>query len=160
VIYRSLAKYPTVTSCECKGDLQQIGAVMLWNSAICRHRCPSRRVVLTINKIVCNLPIIPLSAVLLYTVPAHAGPCSDEIARLATVLAQAKANGQAALSAPETVGAQLHRQPTPESVENATAGAEEKVELALAAARKLDSEGKDAACMATLADAAVPLGAH
>jgi hypothetical protein len=106
-----------------------------------------------INRIICSVAPIPLFAVLLYTAPAHAGPCSDEIARLETVLNQAKAEREPALSAPETLGARLHRQPTPQSVEKAT-----KVELALAAARKLDSEGKDAACMATLADVAAPLG--
>src|SRR3984957_8024451 len=113
---------------------------------------------LVINRIVCSVALIPLFAVLLYTAPAHAGPCSDEIARLETVLNQAKAEREPALSAPETLGARLHRQPTPQSVEKATTGAEEKVELALAAARKLDSEGKDAAYMATLADVAGPLG--
>jgi hypothetical protein len=111
-----------------------------------------------INRIICSVAPIPLFAVLLYTAPAHAGPCSDEIARLETVLNQAKADREPALSAPETLGARLHRQPTPQSVGKATTGAEEKVELALAAARKLDSEGKDAACMATLADVAGPLG--
>jgi hypothetical protein len=131
---------------------------MLWNTTILRHRRPRRRVLRTINQIVCNIAMIPPSAVLFYTVPAHAGPCSDEIARLETVLAQAKADREPALSAPETTDARLHRQPTPQSVGRATAGAEEKVELALAAARKLDSEGEAAACMATLADVAAPLG--
>ena len=131
---------------------------MLWNATISRYRRPRGLIVPTLNQIVGNMALILLSALLFYTVPAHAGPCSDEIARLETVLAQAKAIGDPALSAPETTGARLHRQPTPQSVGRATAGAEEKVELALAAARKLDSEGKDAACMATLADVAVPLG--
>jgi hypothetical protein len=111
-----------------------------------------------VKKNVCSVVLIPLYAVVLYSATAHAGPCSDEIARLETVLNQAKADREPALSAPETLGARLHRQPTPQSVEKATNGAEEKVELALAAARKLDSEGKDAACMATLADVAGPLG--
>jgi thioredoxin-like negative regulator of GroEL len=93
-------------------------------------------------------------------VVADAAACSAEIARLEMVLSQAQSDRQVAASAPESVAARLHHQPTPETVGKATAEAEENVEAAFAAARKLESEGKDTECVATLAKVAVPLGMH
>jgi hypothetical protein len=133
---------------------------MLWNTAVSQHRRPSQRVVQTINQIVCNVVLIPFAIVLIYAAPTRAGPCSAEIARLEMVLGKAQFDRQAVVSAPETVDARLHHQPTPETVGKATAEAEENVEAAFAAARKLESEGKDTECVATLAKVAVPLGMH
>jgi hypothetical protein len=113
-----------------------------------------------INRTVCNVSLVLLSAILLSAVPANAGPCSAEITRLEMVLSRAQSDRQVVVSAPETTDARLHHQPTPETVGKATTEAEKKVEAALAAARKLEAEGKDAQCMDTLADIAVPLGLH
>ena len=45
---------------------------------------------------------------------AHAGPCTDEIARFEQEARQAARNPDAGPTAMQTLGAQLHRQPTPE----------------------------------------------
>ena len=50
---------------------------------------------------------------------AHAGPCSDEIAQLENAVRQSESNPAAGPTAPQSIGAQLHRQPTPDSVRRA-----------------------------------------
>ena len=91
---------------------------------------------------------------------AEAGRCGAEIGRLETVLSRARANKAIVGTAPESASARLHRQPTPKTVARAEAEAQKKIEAALAAARKLNSEGKDAECIAMLKDVALPLGVH
>ena len=88
------------------------------------------------------------------------GSCRAEIARLELVLSQARATGQAVGNAPESSAALLHRQPTAQSVEQATSEAEKTVETALALARKLESEGLDAECAAMLKKVEPPIGSH
>jgi hypothetical protein len=105
------------------------------------------------------LAIVPLAIALMCPV-AHAGPCSEEIARVEMALSQAQANRQIGPSAPESAGALLHRQPTPETVARAEAEAKKKTDAALALARKLDAEGNDSECLAALEQVAVPLGVH
>lgn len=78
------------------------------------------------------------------------GPCRAEIARLETLLTQARASGRSLGSTPESSAARLHRQPTPQSVEQGEREAEKAVETALALARKLEKEGLDAECAAML----------
>ena len=96
--------------------------------------------------------------------PAAAGPtdttCRTEIAHLETVLSQARANRKAVGSGPESSAARLHHQPTPESVEQAATEAEKTLETALALARKLESEGMGAECVAMLKKVQFPLGAR
>jgi len=101
--------------------------------------------------------LIPVAIVLISPIAAHAAPCSEQIARVEMVLSQAQANQQIAPTAPESRAARLHRQPTPETVGKAETVAKDKVEAAVALARKLDSEGKDSECIATL-EKALPLG--
>jgi mono/diheme cytochrome c family protein len=93
-------------------------------------------------------------------VAAPVRPCSAEIARVEMVLDQAQANRQTLPSARESAAARLHRQPTPQTVAKAEAEAKKKIDAALALARKLDSEGKDTACVAALEKIALPLGVH
>jgi hypothetical protein len=91
---------------------------------------------------------------------AHATACSSEIARLEMVLGQAQPDRQVVASAPESRAARLHHQPTPNTVATAETEAKEKLDAALALARKLDSERKDSECIAALEKVAVPLGVH
>jgi hypothetical protein len=81
---------------------------------------------------------------------AQKGSCRAEITRLELVLSRARARGQRAGNLPESSAARLHRQPTVQSVEQATSEAEKTVETALALARKLEAEGLDAECAAML----------
>jgi len=87
---------------------------------------------------------------------AQAGPCSMEIDRLETALNKAEMNAGVIGSAPESATARLHRQPTPQTVAQAEVEARKKIETALALARRLESEGKDAGCVAALKDVALP----
>src|SRR5262249_26785082 len=60
---------------------------------------------------------------------AHASACADEIAQLSERSASLRPQAGAALSAPQSIGAQLGHQPTPESVQRGGEGA--GAELAL-----------------------------
>jgi hypothetical protein len=75
-------------------------------------------------------------------------------------MSQAQANRQIVPSAPETVGARLHHQPTPETVAEAETEAEKRVDAALRLARELNSEGKESQCLVTIEKVALPLGVH
>ncbi len=76
---------------------------------------------------------------------AYAGPCTEQIAQFEQkidVTAPGPASGP---TATQTVGAQLHRQPTPGSVQNAEGRANADGDAALARARKADAAGNAAA---------------
>jgi len=76
--------------------------------------------------------------------------CRAEISRVELYLREAHANRQVIGSAPESLAARLHHQPTPQSVEHAAAEAEQTIETALALARELESKGLTRECAATL----------
>ena len=84
---------------------------------------------------------------------AHASACADEIAQLSERSASLQPQAGAALSAPQSIGAQLGHQPTPESVQRAEEGAWSNLATLLARAEALDADGKQAECMATVANA-------
>jgi hypothetical protein len=88
---------------------------------------------------------------------AWAGPCTKQIADLEQQVAQLQASpspsGAGQPSASQTVGAQLHHQPTPGSVESAQSKANADANAALGRARKADSAGDAAACAAALDEA-------
>jgi hypothetical protein len=50
---------------------------------------------------------------------AYAGPCGDEIAQLEKAVRQSESNPAVRPTAPQSIGAQLRHQPTPESVRRA-----------------------------------------
>ena len=84
---------------------------------------------------------------------AHEGPCSKEIAQLEQVVRQSERNADAGLTIAQSVGAQLHRQPTPSSVKQAEHAAQTNFATILSRAKTLDAEGKRAECMKALAAA-------
>jgi len=92
-------------------------------------------------------PLLLVALVSMVPATASAQSCDEEIASLET---QLKANPTGPLSAHESVDATLHHQPTAGSVSAATQAAQERLDRALARARRLKSEGKDAQCLATL----------
>lgn len=89
---------------------------------------------------------------------AAAGSCHAEITRLESVLNKARASGQIVGTAPESTAARLHRQPTLQSVEQATNETQKSVETALAFGRKLEAEGLDAECAVMLQKVEPPSG--
>jgi hypothetical protein len=88
---------------------------------------------------------------------AQAGPCTNQISQVEQAIrhAQAKSGpgGSGEPSAPQSIGAQLHHQPTPGSVQSAEHVANADGDAALERARKADAAGNSAACAKALAEA-------
>ncbi|MGA8649378.1 MAG: hypothetical protein WB677_01920 [Xanthobacteraceae bacterium] len=88
---------------------------------------------------------------------AQAGPCTTQISQVEQAIRQARAmsrpGGAGEPSAPQSVGAQLHHQPTPGSVQSAERVASAEGDAALERARKADAAGEAAACAKALVEA-------
>ncbi len=97
-----------------------------------------------------------LTAAMLPVTSAAAGPCAPMIARAqAQVDARIDAQAGSGATAPESTGAMLHHQPTPDSIAKAEQkigdGSRAEAALALLAqARKADAAGDTAGCERTL----------
>jgi len=110
------------------------------------------------------LRIVALAFVALLTAGAHAraGPCSEQIRVVEREIAAMRANptpgGAGQPSAPQSLGAQLHRQPTPGSVEGAVSQANAAGAAALERARKADAAGDAGACAKALDEAKLLYG--
>jgi hypothetical protein len=90
---------------------------------------------------------------------ADAGPCTKDIVQLQSQIARAEAKSPTVgPSAPQSVGAQLHHQPTPSSVGAAENKASADAKAALDRARQADAAGDAAACQRALTDARVLFG--
>jgi hypothetical protein len=84
---------------------------------------------------------------------AHAGPCSEKIAQFEQAVRQSAGNPNAGPMAPQSIGAQLDRQPTPGSVKRAQERAQATFAATLARAKRLDAQGNRAGCTRALAAA-------
>jgi hypothetical protein len=93
------------------------------------------------------------SALGLGPLPAHAGPCSNAIAQFEQAVRQASGNPSAGPVAPQSIDAQLNRQPTPDSIKRAEAQGQAAFEATLARAKGLDAKDDRAGCTRALADA-------
>jgi hypothetical protein len=97
------------------------------------------------------------TAVLASASGTQAGPCTSQIAATEQQIKQSAVasppNGAGRPSADQTIGAQLHHQPTPGAVENAEHSANAQGEAALEQARKADASGNAAACIEALREA-------
>jgi hypothetical protein len=85
--------------------------------------------------------------------PAQAGPCSSAIAQFEQAVRGSASNPNAGPVAPQSIGAQLDRQPTPNSVKHAEQRAQAAFEEALARSKRFDARGNRARCAKALADA-------
>ena len=83
-------------------------------------------------------------------IAAKAGECSGQIVELQQALAK---QPDLVGTAPQSVDAQLSRQPTPSSVAQAEAHSKSDVAKMLEQAKTLDAQGKESECMAALAKA-------
>jgi hypothetical protein len=103
--------------------------------------------------------IVALAGVVLVatTAAAPAGPCTKQIAQVEERIAQLQQSpapsGAGQPSASQTVGAQLHHQPTPGSVEGAQTKASADAAAALSRARKADAAGDATDCAAAVDEA-------
>ncbi len=95
-----------------------------------------------------------ISAVLnLSTTLAQAGPCSGEIAQFEAAVRQSANNPNAGLTAPQSVAAQLDRQPTVASMKRAEKNLKSKFLATLARAKRLDAQDNRAGCTRALSAA-------
>ena len=88
---------------------------------------------------------------------AQAGPCGDEIARVEEPARESADRPRAGPTAPQSISAQLSRQPTPQSVQRAEAEAQLSLAALLTRAKSLDAEGKAAECMQAVTEAKLKL---
>jgi hypothetical protein len=84
-------------------------------------------------------------ALLAAVAPAGAGPCGQQVAAFRKSLPIEKMRGPVG-SAPQSLGAQLEHQPTPQSVARAQQDAESELSKVLKRAAAFDAEGKEGEC--------------
>jgi len=77
---------------------------------------------------------------------AQAGPCSADIAQFETAVRQSAGNPYAGLTAPQSVNAQIDRQPTPASMNRAEQRLKSTFSAAMARAKRLDAQNNRAGC--------------
>jgi hypothetical protein len=92
-----------------------------------------------------------ISVLVLSIAPAHAGPCTDQIAQFELAVRQSAGRPGAGPSARQTIGAQTDRQPTPASVKRAEKRAQAQFAATLARAKRFDARGDRAGCTRALA---------
>jgi hypothetical protein len=85
--------------------------------------------------------------------PAAAGPCTDQIAQLEQRVRQSAKNPTAGPTAPQTLAAQLQRQPTPQSVKQAEDSARANFDAIIARAKTQDESGDHASCAKAVEEA-------
>jgi len=90
------------------------------------------------------------AALCLNVAPAHAGPCTSEIAQFEQAVRQSAGNPGAGPMAPQSIGAQLNRQPTPDSVKRADERAQASFNATMTRAKRLDAQGNRAGCTRAL----------
>jgi hypothetical protein len=84
---------------------------------------------------------------------AHSGPCKTQIAQLEQQIKATAPGPESGATGPQTLGAQLHYQPTPRDVEHAERIANKDGEAALDRAKKADATGDAAGCNKALVEA-------
>ena len=84
---------------------------------------------------------------------AHSGPCASQIEELERQIGHASSSAKIGPTAPQSIEAQLHHQPTPETVRNAERKANADAAAALQRARQADTDDNPAACAKALSEA-------
>jgi hypothetical protein len=84
---------------------------------------------------------------------AHSGPCTSQIEELERQIGHASPSAKSGPTAPQSIEAQLHHQPTPETVRNAERKANADAAAALQRARQADTDDNPAVCAKALDEA-------
>jgi hypothetical protein len=84
---------------------------------------------------------------------AHSGPCTSQIDELERQIGHVSSSAKNGPTAPQSIEAQLHHQPTPETVRNAERKANADAAAALQRARQADTDDNPAACAKALDEA-------
>jgi len=90
--------------------------------------------------------------------PSNADDCSDQIARLEALLDHSMSNPPPRPMTPQSVDAQLHHQPTPDSLRRGEESAQLRLAAVLTRAKILSAEGKTPECLQSIAEARIILG--
>jgi len=94
------------------------------------------------------------SSIVVVVVPAaYAGPCTTQISSLERQIKLSASNPEVGPTGQQTIGAQLHHQPTPGTVERAETKANADADAALDRARKADAAGDASGCQSALIQA-------
>jgi hypothetical protein len=104
------------------------------------------------KRLVCA-PLIAGVIFVLSAASANAASCASDIAQFEDVVRHSENSGAFGPMAPQSIDAQLGRQPTARSVMQAERLALTEFNAALARAEKLAAQGNDAECMHALSDA-------
>jgi hypothetical protein len=107
---------------------------------------PMPRIQTATLPIVCALFCLNISV-------ARAGPCSADIAQFEQAIRDSAGNPFAGLTAPQSVAAQIDRQPTPESLKREQASLKAKFSALMARAKRLDAVGDREGCGSALSQA-------
>jgi len=105
-----------------------------------------------------NIPFLIVVFVVTGALNAQAGPCTPRIAEIERFVQSSAPGPDSGPSAPQSVGAQLHHQPTPGSVEGAEHRARADGLAALDRARQADAAGDAAACAKAIEEAKLIYG--
>jgi hypothetical protein len=97
--------------------------------------------------------VLIAAAVCLGVASAQAGPCTTAIAEFEQAVRQSAGNPNAGPMAPQSIGAQLNREPTPASMKRAKERAQATFAATMARAKRLDARGDRAGCTRALAAA-------
>ena len=100
-----------------------------------------------------NVTLAACAASMLAAGPAQAGPCSTQIAALHSQISTLTPRTATGPMTMQSVGAQLHRQPTPSAIQQAQTVANSNADAALARAQKADQDGDASGCMEALRQA-------
>jgi hypothetical protein len=84
---------------------------------------------------------------------ARSGPCTSQIEELERQIGHVSSSAKSGPTAPQSIEAQLHHQPTPETVRNAERKANADAAAALQRARQADTDDNPAACAKALDEA-------
>src|SRR5262249_1342329 len=122
-----------------------------WIGSTARPSCRRYRSTHMNGKAIAALVVV--ATVGLGVASAQAGPCSSEIAQFEQAVRQSAGNPNAGPFARQSIGAQLHRQPTPRSIKPAEEQAQAAFDATLARAKELDAQGDRAGCTKALTDA-------
>ena len=102
--------------------------------------------------------IIALDVASAHMTSAQADTCSNQIAQLEALVDQSMGNSVAKPTVPQSIDAQLHHQPTRDSVRRAEENAQLRLLSILARAKTLNADGKMTECIQSVAQARRLLG--
>jgi hypothetical protein len=105
-----------------------------------------------------TLVAVTCALMLAQGIPAKAGPCTADINNLQKQIKLSVSNPAIGPTATQTVGAQLHRQPTPGAVEHAESQANADADAAMDRAHKADKQSDASGCRKALRQARLLYG--